>query len=227
MGVESKTHTVSDVDTYVFRQFGDDSNVQITTADVIRFINIGQRQIFETNPSLNMGNASTNAVAGQNAYNLSTDSNFPQLRLIRSIRYNGQLMRPISRQEAEQYVLFDNVLYPPPATGIPTDWWLDDSGILYLYPTPVSAGTNAITIHYMYYPKTVAATSDILDIPDSHYPALLCYVMSQIFQLDENWQASQAKMSEYKELLGILQDRTEVEQDHYPSILLDPEDSVY
>jgi hypothetical protein len=51
--------------------------------------------------------------------------------------------------------------------------------------------------------------------------------MSQIFQLDENWQASQAKQAEYKELLAIAKDRTEIEEDHFPSILLDPEDSVY
>ena|SRR5438067_5397078 len=227
MGVESKTHTVNDVDTYVFRQFGDDSNVQITTADVIRFINIGQRQIFEANPSLNMVNASTNIVANQNNYNLSSDANFPQIRLIRSVRYQGQVLNPVTRQQAETYILYNNTMYPSPATGIPTDWWLDDAGVLYLYPTPGSSYTGALQLHYMAYPKTMVATSDTLDIPDSHYHVLLSYVMAQVFQLDENWQASAAKMAEYKELLGILKDRTEIEEDHFPSIQLDPEDSVY
>lgn len=227
MGVESKTHTVQDVDTYVFRQFGDDSNVQITTADIIRFVNIGQRQIFEANPSLNMTNASTNTVANQNVYNLSTDANFPNLRLIRSIRYQGSLLNPVSRQQAEQYILYNNTLYPSPTTGVPTDWWLDDAGQLYLYPTPNVSTTNGLLIHYMASPAVATATTDKLDIPDSHYPALLSYVMAQVFELDENWQAASSKKSEYKELMAVAKDRTEIEEDHFPSILLDPEDSVY
>lgn len=227
MGVESKTHTVGDVDTYVFRQFGDDSNVQITTADVIRFINLGQRQIFETNPALNMVNASTNIVANQNVYNLATDANFTGIRLIRSVRYQGSVLNPVSRQQAEQYILYNNTLYPSPTTGIPTDWWLDDLGQLYLYPTPNVSSTAALAIHYMAYPKTMIATTDTLDIPDSHYPVLLSFVMSQVYELDENWQGNAAKKAEYKELLAIVKDRTEIEEDHFPSILLDPEDSVY
>lgn len=227
MGIESKTHTVSDVDTYVFRQFGDDSNVQITSADIIRFVNLGQRQIFETNPSLNMTNASTNIVANQNSYNLSTDPNFPQIRLIRSVRYQGQMLNPVSRQQAEQYILYNNTLYPAPTNGIPTEWWLDDSGVLYLYPTPALAVTNGLLIHFMASPKAATQVTDTLDIPDSHYPALLAFVMSQVFELDENWQAAASKKSEYKELVAIVKDRTEIEEDHYPAILLDPEDSVY
>lgn len=227
MGIESKTHLVSDVDTYVFRQFGDDSNVQITTGDVIRFINNGQRQMFESDPSMNLANASTNIVAFQNVYNLSTDPNFPNIRLIRSVRYNGQVIRPMTRQEAEQYLLYDNVLYPPPPAGIPTDWWLDDGGNLYLYPTPQIAVPSGLLIHFMAYPKTAVATTDSLDIPDSHYTALLAYVMQCIYELDENWQAASAKRNEYKELMGLAKDRMEVEEDHFPAILLDPEDSVY
>jgi hypothetical protein len=227
MGVESKTHTVQDVDTYVFRQFGDDSSVQITSVDIMRFINLGQRQIFETNPSLNMANASTDIVANQNAYNLSTDPNFTGIRLIRSVRYQGSVLNPVTRQQAETYILYNNTLYPSPTNGVPTDWWLDDSGVLYLYPTPAQGSTAALSIHYMAYPKTVLATTDMLDIPDSHYPALLSFVLAQVYELDENWQANAAKKAEYKELLSIVKDRTEVEEDHFPSILLDPEDSVY
>lgn len=227
MGLESHVHIVSDVTTYVFRQFGDDSNVQITTADVIRFINIGQRQLFETNPSLNMTNGLSDIFAGENVYNLTSDVNFLNLRLIRSVRYQGQVLRPITRQEAEMYVLYNSTLYPSPASGIPTEWWLDDGGMLYLYPTPLVAAPQSLLIHYMAYPKTMVATTDLLDIPDSHYPALLAYVMSQVFELDENWPAAKSKKDEYKELLAIVMSRTEVEEDHYPAILLDPEDSVY
>lgn len=227
MGVESKTHTVSDVDTYVFRQFGDDSNVQITSADVIRFINIACRQMFEMNPSMNQANGSTNIVANQNVYDLTSDPNFSNVRFIRSVRYQGQVILGFTRQEAEMYLLYNNVLYPAPPAGIPTNWWLDDNGKLYLYPTPMTNVTSGLLIHYNAYPKSVTSTSDSLDVPDSHYSALLAYVMQQIYELDENMQLSNMKKEEFKELMTIFKDRTEVEEDEFPVIRLDPEDSVY
>lgn len=226
MGIESKTHLVSDVNTFVFRQFGDDANVQITIADVIRFVNLGSRQIFETDPSMNMVNSTADIVANQAVYNLPS-LGFTNIRFIRSIRYQGQVLLGFTRKEAEMYLLYNNVLYPAPPAGIPTNWWLDDSGQLYLYPTPMTPVSGGLLIHYNAYPNTVTQPTDTVDIPDSHYNALLSFVMSKIYELDENWPAAAAQKKDYDAFLSLAKDRTEVDEDNYPVILLDPEDSVY
>src|ERR1041385_4536998 len=64
---------VSDVMTRIKRQFGDESQVQVTDSDIIRWINDGQRQIVMNNEGLLEQVAYTSTVINQQDYTLPVD----------------------------------------------------------------------------------------------------------------------------------------------------------
>jgi hypothetical protein len=222
MSVEYKTHAVNDVVTDVERQFGDESGVQVTPADIIRWINKGQREIANENYTINATKASTDVIQGQDTYPLRTDPNLTNILKIRSVRYNGQAMQNITFEEAENFVI--NTATTPPAYGIPTVWW-EDAGDLHLYPIPTDGLVGGLMIHFTTIPKSVSSVGDLLDIPDEYYNALLQYVLQQAYELDENFQASQVKQSQFEKSMGILSSRTTAQDNTFPTITLDPEDS--
>ena len=53
MPVERKTKTVQDVLLSVKRQFGDESGVQVTDSDIVRWVDDAQREISMNNPEIN------------------------------------------------------------------------------------------------------------------------------------------------------------------------------
>lgn len=223
MAIETKTHAVQDVVTYVERQFGDESGVQVNTADIIRWINSGQREIAENNLNINATYATTDVVAHQETYPLRSDPNLSNINRIRSVRYQNQVLKNITYEEAENYILVNSTQFPI-NYGLPVIWW-EDAGDLHLYPNPQTSISAALTIHFTTVPKIVSAVGDMLDIPDSYYNALLQYVLSQAYELDENFQASQIKTSQFEKSLGILSNRTEAQDNTYPTIALEIEDA--
>jgi hypothetical protein len=224
MSIETKTRVVSDVITYVERQFGDEAGVQVTSSDIIRWINAGQREIAENNLNINATSASTDIIQNQNAYPLATDPNLPNINRIRSVRFNGSALNAVTFEQAENFLLYNNQY--PPEYGDPSDWW-EDAGTLYLYPTPNLNYPKALTIHFTTVPKPVALATDTLDIPDSYFNTLIQYVMGQAYELDENFQAAQVKEQQFEKSLGILANRTESQDNTFPCITLDPEDMIY
>jgi hypothetical protein len=117
MAIERYTRTVTDVITSVKRQFGDESAVQITDADIIRWVNDGQREIVDQNTTINQKLAKTDVIAGQDAYPLATDPALPNISRINSVRHDGTLLENITIQEAENYVVGDG------NTGTPEAWY--------------------------------------------------------------------------------------------------------
>lgn len=178
------TLRVSDVITDVRRAFGDEDSVQITDGDIIRWINAGQREIVANNPILK-AKATVTTTAGTGIYSKPAD-----VYQLESIKYDTGFVQPIGFEEAQARF--------GPLTedkGAPIYWyaWQDD---IYLYPIPDEAKT--LTVYYTKSPTAVTVSSDLLSIPDKYFNALVEYVKMQAYELDEDWNAQQAKTQKFE-----------------------------
>jgi hypothetical protein len=218
VAIERYTRTVTDILTSVKRQFGDESSVQINDADIIRWVNDGQREIVDTNTTINQKLAKTDVIANQDSYPLSTDANLTNISRITSVRFNNSLLRPITVQEAENYAIGDG------NTGDPTAWF-EEEGNLILYPKPTTGYVQGLTFRFTALPTKVTTNTDALTIPDSYYSALVQYCLSQAYELDENAQMAQMKSQQFEKTLGLHSNRTVTQNSDFPTIRLDLEDS--
>jgi hypothetical protein len=211
------TYTAGDVATYVKRQFGDESAVQITDEDIWRWINIGQIEILNKNPILK-GRAETNIIVGQYEYTLPVD-----VLSIQSIRYNGSPLDTMSFQEAEAYILNQD----PGRTqkGTPA-FWYEWAGLINLYPTPDISLTDGLVIYYVAMPVNVTQTTDILSIPDRYYNTLLHAVLQQAYELDEDWTASGNKANQFESgINNLAEEENNSARAFYPTITILTEDA--
>lgn len=217
MPIERYTRTVTDVISSVKRQFGDESGVQISDADIIRWVNDGQREIVDNNSTINQKIAKTDIIANQDTYPLSSDPNLTNITRITSVRFNNSLLRPLTVQEAENYAIGDG------NTGDPTAWF-EEEGNLILYPKPSTGYVQGLTFRFTALPTKVTTNADALTVPDSYYSALIQYCLSQAYELDENAQMAQMKESQFEKSLGIRANRTVTQNSDFPTIRLDLED---
>jgi len=217
-GFQTVSKLVSDIKSAVIRQFGDESSVQITDADIYRWVNQGQLEICRRHRLLKAV-VSTNVVAGQKDYTIPNDVLFVQQLLV-----NNQPVDYRSFEEASTYILENDP--NSTATGQP-DMWYEWAGTYTFWPTPdsTSAGTNNLKLYYIKAPTNVTALTDALSIPDTYYTALLKYVMSQAHEMDEDWTAAQVKSQQYTEdLQQSGEDNDRINQGTYQRITVLPED---
>lgn len=217
MGLSTTTHTVNDVLTDVKRTFGDESAVQVSDADIMRWINSGQREILITNRVLKaIGTA--DIVGGQSAYPLAALN----VIAIQSIRYNGKKLEFRSFQDAEEYITASdpqNTLQGDPIL------WYEWAGVINLYPVPSNDLPGGLTVYYIREPTPVTSANDALSVPDSYYENVLQYVLSKAYELDEDSENSQFKLGQFQQRLDTLSEQdSNSNQDVYPTITIREED---
>lgn len=207
---------VSEIATRVKRQFGDESGVQITDADIIRWINDAQREIVAENGLLQTF-ATTSIIASQQEYVRP-----PDILSLRSIHLDGRKLTALSPQEAEEYLGSNTT-----PTGSPTTFWIWANKI-FLYPTPTTAGTDNLRIFYSRMPQAVDDLADTPEIGIEHHGHIVEYCLLQAYEMDENWTAVEQKKRQFDEGLKELKGREDwSSRDFYPSITSLPEDYGY
>lgn len=211
MGLAPTTLKVSDIGIALKRTFGDESAVQITDADIIRWINAAQREILTTNKILKVL-ATADLVAGTYQYT------FPSQNIIevQSILVNNRKMDYRSFQEAEEYIM--KVDPDRSLTGDPTLWY-EWAGTFYLYPMPDTSYTAGIQIFYVDSPAVVTLLTDGLSLPDSFFNRILEYCLGQAYEMDEDSQNSQYKLSQFSKGLDVMSNAESMAgNDTYPRI---------
>ena len=211
------TYTVQDVLTEIKRTFGDEAGVQITDADIYRWIDRGQIELFS---SLEVKKAvsNTNLIAGQSSYDISA----LKILKIHSIRVKGLPASFVTFQEFEKYIVPSDPQNT--ASGTPC-LWTEWAGSIQIYPTPDTGYTGGLTIYYLPAPAKVVNTTDVLSIPDSYYNKLIDYVLSKAYELDEDPQNSQFKLTQFQQGVSELANRENMPQvAFYPTITVLPED---
>jgi hypothetical protein len=221
MTIESYTHTVQDVITDVTRQFGDEAEIQINSADIVRWVNSAQAEIFQLNSTINEVAATANIVNNQDKYPILSDPAFLNLNNIHSILVDGKPIKNMEFNDALNYIVDGE----DDDHGDPTIWYLK-AGILHFWPKPDRDITNGFTIYFNRKPAKVTGAGDSLGIPDNFYNAVLQLVLSYAYEMDENPQMAQMKTQQAEKSINIQQNQTTPQSQYYPTIQLDPEDYI-
>src|SRR5574339_1322631 len=186
------TYHATDVLEYVKRQFGDEAAVQITEADVIRWINSGQEEIFRRSEPIKT-TSTADIVAGQSVYAFPAD-----VMRVQTLLFNGVPLRQLSSQEAEEYILDEDPQRTASGSAI---IWYEWGGTFTVYPTPDQNATGGLTIQYIRKPVRILSATDLLSIPDAYFNRLVEYILQQAYELDENFQAAELKGAQFTQNL--------------------------
>ena len=183
MPLAQSTKTVADISTAVKRQFGDESGTQITDVDIIRWINQGQNVICQRG-EVNKTTITTSSVAGQDTYSMAEVNIFKLL----GVQYDNVPLQNSSFEQVQESVA--NV-GSTNFTARPELWYEWDDSII-LYPTP-SSSDDVIKLFIIAAPAAAATTTSALSIPDTHFDALLQYVLQQAYELDDDFSSAGVK----------------------------------
>lgn len=214
-GYEAPTHTVDDVAVAVKRQFGDESGVQVTNDDIVRWTNQAQAEINQRNKVLKT-KATVPSVSGHSDYSMPVDT-----LQVESLTYQGKVIPNMDFKTAQDYISRQDpahiIVLPFPR------FWYVWGGVVSLWPAPRT--TDPIQVFYTRKPQQVADRKDSLDLPDKYYEVIVAYVMQQAYEMDEDWNAVSAKSAQVEQRISLYAGE---EQDGqtltYPSIgLIDGE----
>jgi len=186
------TRTYAQVLRAVRRTFGDEAGVQIDTDDILQWANDAQQAI-NTKNRIFKAKATTPSVVGQGTYT------FPDVRIqqIESILYDGSPLKPVEMPTAENQIERSDPQHED--TGTPVAWY-EWAGEFVLYPIPDAVKT--ITIRYTRYPEALTGeTTQLIDVPDKYYQAVVDYVLWKAYELDEDWNGAQLKEQQFRSAL--------------------------
>lgn len=204
------TKKVSDVSAYVQRQFGDESGVQVTDPDILRWVNAAEQEIFTVN-QIGTGSASTATVTDQEQYTLGDTL---QLQFINSIRCNGVKLEFMQFNDAEEYISKNDP--GKVSRGIP-QFWYEWGGVVMLYPLP-DAVYN-LTIFFFKTPSPRVNMTDLLNVPDQYFNRVIDFVMREAYKMDEQWDAAAVMDASFEnKLLSQSQDAMTPQLATYPTI---------
>lgn len=214
---------VSDVMDRVKRSFGDESGVQITDADIIRWINDAQREMVKHNETLLEKAALTSTVADQQEYTMPAD-----LLIFRQVSYKPTGYRSFMKLKGYSFVEFNELVdgydgteYP---TGTPNVFTIHADKLI-LFPIPEESISNSLKIYYNRKPTDVVNSASTLDLPDSYFEPIVKYCLTQAYEMDEDWEAAGNKNSELMSDINLLKGRGDwKQQDVYPTITVRYED---
>lgn len=188
MPTPDATRTLSDVVSFVQRQFGDESGVQVTVADITRWTNQAQMEIVNKNPMI-QATATDVTVINQQKYSIP-----PDLIQLESVFVDGRLLEPTNFEGIRAVLGTEN----SNVTGTPMYWYIWANQI-YLWPIPSEAKT--IEVNYSKTPVSVSSTADTLGVPDRYFDRVCEYVMSKAYELDEDWQGHQVNAQKFEDKL--------------------------
>lgn len=216
MPIAPATKTVQDVITHVQRQFGDESGSQITQADIIRWVNLGQLEITRQNP-WNQTIATTPSVANQDTYNFSGNN----IIAVIALWYAGVPLEQRSFNEVQELILSKTGVGAPITASTPVLWYDWDDSVV-LYPPPTNSG-DTIKLYCTIQPTTVSNPSDALVLPDIYFQSLINFVMAQAYELDDDWQGSSLTKKKFDADMAVMEEEYGSKR-YYPVINVMQED---
>lgn len=214
------SYTAQNVADRIKRTFGDESGVQVTTPDIIGWINSAQLEICSKTDVLK-GVANAVSVAGQAEYP-NLDAQDAGINNIFSVKYKGIKLKFMSWQDFEAYVSENDPLRTTRATP---EFWSRWGDQLSLFPTPESSG-DAITVYFTALPAVISTLADSLSLPDNYFNRIVEHVLSSAYEMDENFGAHEAKLNQFDARLLTMGDEDEAPaDDFYPVISVRAEDA--
>jgi hypothetical protein len=217
------TLTVLDVKTRVKRKFGDESGVQLTDADILRYINDSQRKIVMRNDSLLEKSSTANTQAGIQEYSFPID-----MLKFKSLKYKGtgdiayRPMQGMTLNELDLYV--DSWDSNVSSLAVPIMYAVH-AGKFQVYPVPQDTVANAFKVYYCRKPTDMVLDADVIDLPELYHDTVVDLVLQDAYEMDEDWNAAAAKSAQTNQSIDRLKDSDEwTKRDTYPVITVRPED---
>lgn len=215
---------LGDVKIRVKRQFGDEAGVQITDADIVRWVNDAQRDIVMNHEDVLEKLGTADAVAGQIEYVLPTD-----LFVLRSVSFRRDTstsynsMQGMSLQQFDQFV--DGWDGPTFGNGWPQVYHVYE-GKLKVWPAADTAVVAGFKVYYSRKPLDRVNDIDEIDLPIPYHNAVVSYCLQQAYELDEDLQSAAYKKGQFTESLLLNKEREKwTHRDAYPVITVLAEDA--
>jgi Family of unknown function (DUF6682) len=228
----SRNITPSEILIRVQRQFGDESGVQVTADDVVRWINDALREAELQNPKLRQTTMFKDSVAGQQFFWAASTAAFESPIRINSVYAlagdgNYYKLTYLTLQEMDTYI---DGWYESKNTGLPQvytyEWAPTNQNAFFIrvYPAPETSRTNGFKVNYDESGAVLNNFADILDIPAYYFTYLLEYCLMKAYELDEDWEVADRKAQYIQSTLSLLANHEVMGADFYPSIMALPED---
>jgi len=221
----------SDILIRVQRQFGDESGVQVTQDDVVRWVNDSLREATLQNPKLRQNTAFVDALAGSQSFLFSLPDEAAVIR-INSVYFNNSdgiyiKLGYLTLQEMDAYI---DGWYIASDTGAPqvyTYEWAGSSAnsvTIKTWPIPDSNVVNGFKINYDKTPAILSTLATVVDVPALYFTYILEYCLMKAYEMDEDWEAADRKAQYIQSTLNTLGNQDIMGQDFYPSVMSLPED---
>lgn len=228
--------TVGGVVTRVQRQFGDESGVQVTNQDIIRWIDDCYREITLQNEDIRYQNVypayvrndvRVTLVTGNNGvlvsslyYRESEDSAYQKLTYLKPTEMDDYIP---GWQTIAEGVVFNRNL----PTGIPAYYTRSFAGSVIVYPAPDQDSDSEAFMATVYATSfsPTGSLSEVLDLPEHLHNVVVDYCLMKAYEMDEDWQAAQIKAEYVQSTLDFNSGRDSwVARDTYPTIAVRAED---
>lgn len=175
---------VQDIVTRVRRVFGDEAAVQVTDADIIRWINDGQIEVVKHNDGALQKSGLIDLVAAQQQYTMPAD-----LFILRSLRYKYSDMLSFSALKYMNMQQYDDSVDGWDGAAFTQghpQFFTRYEGKVLLFPIPDESCVGGLKVLYNQQPTDVASLSDNLALPLIYHNTLFKYCMWQASLLDED-----------------------------------------
>lgn len=184
--------TVSDIFTRVQRSFGDESAVQVTEADVLRWINDAQREAVMQHEGLLMSTSTLDTTADTAEYTLpATCFTLHHVEYRDSTTTSYYPLRWIPEAAANQYAAgWDGNDY---SSGVPQVYLKITNDKIILFPRPDKTVTAGIKLTYSRYPVDLTSNSDSIDLPHYYHAYVEHFCMMKAYEMDEDWESADRK----------------------------------
>lgn len=214
---------VDNVVTRVQRQFGDESGVQVTEADVIRWINDSQQEAVLQHTFLLPTSSTIATVANQQSYNIpSTCLDLKNVKYTESGAISSYALQYFNSKQMNEYLgNWEGTDY----IGEPLFFTQGtDNKSIKLFPVPDhSLGT--ITFEFGRYPVDIVTAADAIDLPTYYHQYVVEFCLMKAFEMDEEWEAMDRKAAYVQSTLDANFARDEhFGKSAYPSIVPSSED---
>lgn len=200
----------------------DPSNVRWTRAELLGWINDGQRQITIQAPQTNSKISTVQLVAGSRQ-SIPSDG----WRLLDVIRYMGtngttpgRALRIVSRELIDSY---NPNWHNATKTPVPQNYIFDEQEQTAFYVYPPNTGTGYVQINYAPVPTDLANESTAISVNDIYQTALLDYVLYRACSKDAEYAPGLQLASGYlTTFMANFQQREKVDKENSPNQGLTP-----
>lgn len=211
MSLRPSTKTFGQLVLDIKRIFGDEAGVQLDNADIQRWANAAQQEIVTNNKAIK-AKATLPTVIGTATYI------FPAVKIqqIEALHYDNVRLENLPFSEAERVIISQD----PDQTesGTPAFWYEWD-GELSLWPKP-DAVKNLTLYFTAYATELTGDTSQLLDVADKFYNAVVDFVLMKCYEMDEDMQASQMAEQRFRAALeNQMEDERQAQHMTYPTVI--------